>query len=286
MSPGTGGRVDGALKPAAPQRRGMDLGLTDDRALVHAASKGLGRAAATRLAAEGARVALRSSDPDNLATTVEAVRERAGVADGRVHAVECDLTDAAAIRDATGRAVDRLGGLDVLVTNHPGTPHGGFADADAEDYDDADEAVLRSTVVAVEAALPALRDGGGSVVNVVAASSQEPPPNHVLSNTLRPALYGLSKSLANELAPDVRVNCACPRGVETDRVEAMVEARADVEGTTPAQVREDRTDAVPLGRFGDPPEFGDAVAFLASDAASFVTGEALAVDGGWLRGAT
>lgn len=264
----------------------MDLGLDGDRAFVHAASKGLGRAAATRLAAEGASVAIGSSDPDALADAAEHVRGTAGADEGRVHAVPCDLTDEDAIREATATAVDRLGGLDVLVTNHPGTPHGSFADAGVEGFDGAYESALRSTVVAVDAALPALRDGGGSVVNVVAASAQEPPPNHVLSNTFRSALYGLSKSLANELAPGVRVNCACPRGVETDRVGAMVEARAEKEGTTPEQVREDRTEAVPMGRFGDPPEFGDVVAFLASDAASYVTGATLAVDGGWLRGTT
>jgi 3-oxoacyl-[acyl-carrier protein] reductase len=260
----------------------MDLGLDGSRALVHAASAGLGRAAAERLAAEGARVVVASSDGDRARAAAAAIERETG---GEASGVAADLTDADAVRTGTATAVDRLGGLDVLVTNHPGTAHGSFADHDAAAFDDAYEATVRSTVVAVEAALPALRAGGGAVVNVVAASAREPPANHVLSNTLRPALFGLSKSLAGELAPDVRVNCACPRGVETDRVAATVEARAEAEGTTPEAVREARIDATPLGRFGDPAEFGDAVAYLASERASFVTGETLAVDGGWLRGA-
>ncbi|MFB6156437.1 MAG: SDR family oxidoreductase [Haloferacaceae archaeon] len=253
----------------------MDLELDGKRALVHAASDGLGRAAAATLAAEGARVVVASSDADRAETTAETVGAAVGV--------EADLTDEASIRAGTAEAVEAFGGLDVLVTNHPGTDHGSFADFDPTALDRAYEATLRSTWVAVEAALPALRDGGGSVVNVVAASAREPPANHVLSNTLRLALFGLSKSLANELAPDVRVNCACPRGVATDRVDAMVEARAEKEGTSPAEVRRERTERVPAGRFGDPGEFGDAVAYLASDRASFVTGETLAVDGGWRR---
>jgi NAD(P)-dependent dehydrogenase (short-subunit alcohol dehydrogenase family) len=255
----------------------MNLELDGTRALVHAASTGLGRAVAATLAAEGAAVVVASSDVDRAAATAADVGAATGVV--------ADLTDEASIRTGTARAVERLGGLDVLVTNHPGTDHGSFTDFDVAALDQAYEATLRSMWVAVEAALPALRDGGGSIVNVVAASAREPPANHVLSNTLRLALFGLSKSLANELAPDVRVNCACPRGVETDRVDAMVEARAEKEETTPDEVRADRTDAVPAGRFGDPAEFGDAVAYLASDRASFVTGETLAVDGGWLRGA-
>jgi 3-oxoacyl-[acyl-carrier protein] reductase len=256
--------------------------LDGKRALVHAASAGVGRASARALAAAGARVAVASSDEERAS---DAAGEVASATGAETVGLAADLTDEASVREGTARACDSLGGLDVLVTNHPGTDHGSFADHGVAAFDRAYEATVRSTVVAVEAALPALRDGGGAVVNVVAASAREPPANHVLSNTLRPALYGLSKSLANELAPDVRVNCACPRGVATDRVEAMVEARAEKEGTTPESVRTDRTDAVPLGRFGEPREFGDCVAFLASDRASFVTGETLAVDGGWLRGA-
>lgn len=260
----------------------MEIDLDGRRALVHAASAGVGRASARALAAAGARVAVASSDEER---ATAAAAEIADETAAETHGLAADLTDEAAVRDGTDRARDLLGGLDVLVTNHPGTDHGSFADHDVDAFDRAYEATVRSTVVAVEAARPALCDGGGSIVNVVAASAREPPANHVLSNTLRPAIYGLSKSLANELAPDVRVNCACPRGVATDRVDAMVEARAEKEGKTPDEVRRERTDRVPAGRFGDPDEFGDAVAYLASDRASFVTGETLAVDGGWRRSA-
>lgn len=263
----------------------MDLELDGTRALVHAASAGLGRAAAGRLATEGARVVITSRDADRLDAARDAICDLADVPPDRVEPVVCDLSRVDDIDRATEAAIDRFGGLDVLVTNHGGTPVKPFADCTLDDFDDAYEYVLRSTVRSIQAALPALTDGGGSIVNVVAASVEEPTPNHVVSGTLRAGIYALSKCLATDYADEgVRVNCACPRGVLTDRVVSNVELLAETEGVSVEDAEALRTGAIPQGRFGDPAEFADAVAYLASPRASYVTGETLSVDGGWLRG--
>jgi 3-oxoacyl-[acyl-carrier protein] reductase len=254
--------------------------LAGKRALVHASSKGLGKATAERLAADGATVTVASSDEGR----VEGAREEIADATGSdVHAVVCDLADEASIRDATGTATDAMGGLDVLVTNHPGPTGTTFEEATLDDFDDVYGSVLRNTIVSVDAAIDALEDGGGSIVNLVAASTQESTGGSVTADTMRPGIYALSKCLANEYGDrDVRSNCLCPRGIMTDRIEHKLGLRAERQGIDYEAAYQQRTDAVPMGRFGDPKEFGTAAAFLASDASSFVTGQWLAVDGGWL----
>jgi 3-oxoacyl-[acyl-carrier protein] reductase len=255
--------------------------LSEKRALVHAASKGLGKAIATRLAEDGAAVTIGSSDDGRVTAARDEIVEETG--NEAVYAERCDLTDEASIREATASAVETMGGLDVLVTNHPGPTGTTFADATVEDFDAVYESVLRNTVVSVDAAIGALEDGGGSIVNVVAASTQEPTGGSLTADTVRPGIYGLSKSLANEYGgKDVRSNCLCPRGIMTDRIGHKLDLRAERQGITYEEAYGQRTDAVPMGRFGDPEEFATAAAFLASDASSFVTGQWLAVDGGWL----
>jgi 3-oxoacyl-[acyl-carrier protein] reductase len=258
-----------------------EFDLDGKRALVHAASKGLGRAIATRLAADGAAVTIGSSNEERVTATRDEIREETGT--DAVYAEVCDLTDEDSIRGATEAAIETMGGLDVLVTNHPGPTGTTFADATVEEFDSVYESVLRNTVVSVDAAIEALEDGGGSIVNVVAASTQESTGGSVTADTMRPGIYGLSKSLANEYGEkNVRSNCLCPRGIMTDRIKHKLELRAERQGIDYDEAYGQRTDAVPMGRFGEPEEFGTAAAFLASDASSFVTGQALAVDGGWL----
>lgn len=253
--------------------------LEGKRALVHAASKGLGRATAERLAADGAAVTVGSSDEERIEAARDEIEAATG---GDVHAVVCDLTEEASIREATDAAIEAMGGLDVLVTNHPGPTGTTFEDATLADFDDVYQSVLRNTVVSIDAAIEEL-EGGGSIVNLVAASTQEPTGGSVTADAMRPGIYGLSKCLADEYGDrDVRVNCLCPRGIMTDRIRHKLELRAERQGIDYEAAYGQRTDAVPMGRFGDPEEFGTAAAFLASDASSFVTGQWLAVDGGWL----
>ncbi|WP_224269232.1 SDR family NAD(P)-dependent oxidoreductase [Haloprofundus salinisoli] len=264
----------------------VDLELDGRRALLFAASKGLGRAAATELVREGARVAVASRDPDNLADARDHLVDAAGGDAGAVETLTCDLADPAAIEETVDAAVDAFGGLDVLVTNHGGPPVQSIEETDVETLDRTYERVLRSTVVALRAALPHLVEGdGGSVVNVVSATAAEPLPGDVLQAAFRPGIYALSKSLADEYGPEgVRVNCVCPRGIVTDRLEEKIRLLAERENISVAAARERRAAELPVGELGDPPSFGRAVAFLASPAAGYITGETLALDGGWLGG--
>jgi len=265
----------------------MDLGLADKRTLLFAASKGLGRAAATELAREGAQVMIASRDPDNLDDAKDHIVDTADVDADVVRTYTCDLADPDNIRETVAAVADEFGGLDVLVTNHGGPPVQSIAETDVETLDRTYELVLRSTVIALQAALPVLADGDveASIVNVVSATAAEPTSGDVLQAAFRPGIYALSKSLAEEYGPQsVRVNCVCPRGIVTDRLEDKITLLADREDISVEEARERRADELPIRKLGDPPSFRRAVAFLASPAADYVTGEALALDGGWLDG--
>lgn len=263
----------------------MDLQLDDTAVVVTAASKGLGKAVATAFVDEGATVVISSRSEDNLAEATEDILAETGADAEAVRAITCDLGDEAEIRALVDDAVERLGGLDVLVTNHGGPAAQTFAESSVEDFDETYRTVLRSTVALVDEALPHLRAGdGGAITNMVSASAQEPPVGHVLSNTIRPGIYGLSKSLSNEYADEgVRVNCVCPRGVMTDRIEYKIEVLADREDISVEEATQRRRDELPIDRLGDPAEFARAVVFVSSDAASFTTGSTVHVDGGWAR---
>lgn len=262
----------------------MDLQLDDAAVLVTAASQGLGKAVAQAFVAEGATVVINSRNEENLAAAKSDILDATGADSAAVRPLPCDLGDEDDIRSLVDDAIADLGGLDVLVTNHGGPPAQTFAESSVEDFDETYRQVLRSTIVLVEAALPHIRQGGGAITNMVSASAQEPPVGHVLSNTLRPGIYGLSKSLSNEYADEnVRVNCVAPRGVMTDRIEYKIEVLADREDISVEQAKQRRREELPIDRLGTPEEFGRAVAFVSSDAASFTTGSTIHVDGGWAR---
>lgn len=262
----------------------MDLRLTGSTAFVAASSKGLGRASAIRLAKEGANVVISSRSEANLTDARTAILSEPDIDDEQIRTTICDLSDAASIEAAIDTTVEEFGGLDILVNNHGGPPAVTFDDATDEQWDTAYANVIKSNVCLASAGLPHLQaDDGGSLIVVTSASAREPGENHVLSNVFRLGLYGLTKSIAREYAPTVRANCITPRFVMTDRIEYKIERRADHRGISVEEARESREEEVLLNRPGDPEEFADAVAFLASPRASYTTGSILSVDGGWAQ---
>ena len=245
----------------------MDLGLQNARALVTAASKGLGRACAAALAAEGARVFIVSRDEERL---------RAAEAEtGACGHLAIDLSTPGAPERAVEAAVAALGGLDILVCNAGGPPPGTFESTPVEQWDTGYQLTLMSTVRLSKAALPHLVDSGrGRIVNITSISVRQPIPNILLSNAFRSAVTAMAKTLSLEVAGrGVTVNNLAPGTILTDRVHQLYSGNLDELATT-----------IPAGRIGDPAEFGAACAFLCSRQAGYITGQTIGVDGGALRG--
>ena len=261
----------------------MDLGLKGKRALVTAASMGIGRACALELARNGADVAICARGEDALEAARRQIAEESG---RRVVAVPTDLAFGAQIEELVSRTVTELGGLDVLVTNAGGPPSGVFMDFDDETWMKVVSLNLMSVVRLNRLAVDQMRKAGsGSIVNLTSVSVKEPLKGLVLSNAVRAAVVGLSKTLANELGPDgIRVNVVCPGFTATDRMKELVAARAEREGKAESEVAAGMYASVPLGAFGEPSDVARMVAFLASDAARYVTGVTVQVDGGFVKG--
>lgn len=262
----------------------MDLELNGVDAYVAASSKGLGLASAKRLADEGANVAISSRSRSNLEEARAEIIEETGVSDESVLTVECDVTERSDVSNAIETAVEAFDGLDVLVNNHGGPPAISFDEATDDDWDDAYELVIKSNVWHVQAALPHLQESPqGALVTVTSASAQEPDKNHALSNVFRLGLYGLSKTISVEY-PSIRSNVVAPRFVMTDRIKYKIERRAEHRDISWEEALETRENEVVLNRPGDVEEFANAVAFVVSPKASYITGDVIHVDGGWKRG--
>jgi 3-oxoacyl-[acyl-carrier protein] reductase len=251
-------------------------------ALVCAASKGLGRASAEALARDGFQVAICARGGEALHATAGAL-EAAGA---DVLAIQADLSRAEEALRVVDATVQHFGGLDVLVTNTGGPPSGPFMTLDEQVWTEAIDSLLLSVVRLCRAAIPHLQArGGGRIINVTSISVKQPIEGLVLSNALRAAVTSLAKTLSVELAPhNILVNCVAPGYTRTDRVAELAEQTAGREGTTADAIQQRTIARIPLGRMGEPKEFGDVVAFLASPAASYVTGVTIQVDGGWTRG--
>jgi 3-oxoacyl-[acyl-carrier protein] reductase len=250
---------------------------------VAGASKGLGRAAAHELAAEGCNVALCSRDEERIRNAADAIREETGA---EVLPLVCDVTDAEQVESAIEQTVGTLGGLHVLVTNAGGPPSGAATDLDPSDYRDAVELNLMSTISLCDAALPHLRtaaeeDNHARIIMVTSVSSKQPIPTLALSNTARAGVQGYAKSLADDLGPTgITVNTVLPGYTRTQRLEDLADDIRDRTGQSRAEIEAGWADENALPRIGEPDEFAAAVTFLASARAGYVTGVALPVDGG------
>ncbi len=261
----------------------MDLGLTGRVALVAAASKGLGRAIAEELAAEGAKLALCSRDAAAIEATGRAIAAATGA---QVLARAADVTrpeDVAALVDA---ALERFGKVDVLVTNGGGPPSGPFESHDAAAWRRAAEGVLFAPVELTRRVLPGMKERRwGRILCVTGIAAKQPVDGLMLSNSLRAAVTGWARTLANEVAPfGVTVNCLVPGYTRTERVSELAAATAKREGIAESEALARWERQIPMGRLGTPHELAALAAFLASERAAYITGTSIPVDGGWVRG--
>ena len=260
----------------------MDLGLKGKVALVAAASKGLGRAVAEELAAEGASLVLCARGDEALQATCAAIEKTTGVP---VLGIAADVSNPADVARVVQAAMDRFGRVDILVTNAGGPPAGTFNTLDAGAWDAATRLLLTSVVELTRAVLPGMKaHGWGRILNVTSISVKQPVANLMLSNSLRAAVTGMARTLATEVAASgITVNNILPGYTRTERVVGLAEATAAKEGIS-ADAATARWEAeIPMRRLGEPRECAALAAFLCSERASYITGTSIAVDGGWIR---
>lgn len=260
----------------------MDLGLRGRVALVAASSRGLGRAVAEELAAEGAHLVLCARGESALRETASAIERASGV---RVIALAANLSEAEGVEAVVGTGLREYGRVDILVTNTGGPPPGPFENHSLEVWDAAVQQNLYSVLGLVRAVLPGMKDRRwGRIINITSIAVKQPVENLILSNSVRAAVTGFARTLANEVARDgITVNCVMPGYTRTERVEELAGRVAAKKGIAHDDRLSAWDDEIPMGRLGEPRELAALVAFLASDRASYITGTSIPVDGGWIR---
>ncbi len=250
----------------------LDLGLEGKLFLVGGASRGLGRAVAEQLLLEGARVILVSRDESTLSETA---RELGGEA----HPLAADLSDPRGV-GTIAETISGMGGeLGGVLVNSGGPPFGRALELEDDRWLAAFGSLIGGPIRLLRALVPLMGDGA-SVLFVTSSSVRQPIPNLDASNVLRPGVAALAKCLARELAPRVRVNSLAPGRIDTERSRSLDSSNAEALGISPGEARARASEAVPMGRYGEPEEFGRAAAFLLSPAASYINGVSLQVDGG------
>jgi 3-oxoacyl-[acyl-carrier protein] reductase len=261
----------------------MDLGLRGKVALVTAASRGLGRAVAEELAAEGASLVMCARGEKALTEAADAIRASAGV---EVEAVTADVSRPDNVEKVVEAALTRFSRVDILVTNAGGPPSGKFESLGPDKWNDAIQLTLLSTVNLCRAVLPGMRQRQwGRIINVTSITVKQPVEGLMLSNSLRAGVTGFARTLANEVARDgITVNNILPGFTRTQRVEELARATAAREGISVAEAMARSESEIPMRRLGEPREFAALAAFLASERASYITGTSIQVDGGWIRG--
>lgn len=260
----------------------MQLNIEGRVALVCGSSSGLGRAIATTLAEEGCRVALNGRDQARLEAALEAVSARTH---REVDAFKADVSVRGEAGALVKRVRERFGSVDILVCNAGGPPAGRFDDVSGDNWQAALDLNLLSTIHLCRSAVPIMRRRQwGRIICLTSVAAKQPLTDLILSTTARAGVLGFAKSLADDVASDgITVNAVCPGYMHTERLDELVERRATQEGRDAADVARDLVADIPVGRMGEPAELAAAVAFLASERASYITGVALQVDGGFIR---
>jgi 3-oxoacyl-[acyl-carrier protein] reductase len=261
----------------------MDLGLKNRVALVAASSQGIGRATAEAFAAEGCRVAMCARNPQTLQAAAEKIRKQYNA---EVLAQAFDVTDAAAVKSFVAAVADKFGSVDICVTNAGGPPAKGFLAATVEEWQRALEMNFLSTVYFAREVIPHMqRRHWGRILTITSITTKQPVADLVLSNAVRAAVVGLVKSLANEFGKDgILVNNVGPGFTATDRLKELAKVRASNSGKSEQQIFEGWSTDAPLQRLGEPREVAETIVWLASERASYITGQTVLVDGGLYKG--
>jgi len=260
----------------------MDLGIKGKTAIVAAASSGLGKATATELAAEGARVVISARNEEQLHAAANEIRSSTGA---EVLAISTDVTNEDQVRDLVSQTTSAFGSVDILVANAGGPPAGYFDDFSAQHYRDAVELNLISTINLCRESVPHMRERGwGRIVAITSIAAKQPVENLILSNTARAGVLGFLKSLSQQIgAYGITVNTVCPGYHLTERLRSLSAQIAKNEGVSIEDVYTRWASSTPMNRIGDPREFAAVVAFLCSERASYLTGTVIQVDGGAYR---
>ncbi|KEA62092.1 3-oxoacyl-[acyl-carrier protein] reductase [Marinobacterium lacunae] len=260
----------------------MDLNLKGQVVMIAAASKGMGYATALECAREGAIVSMASRDKQAIESAAETIRQQTGAT---VKAYTFDAGDAQSIKQWAEDTLRDLGPVKGLLVNAGGPPTGQFDSFDDDDWQSAFELTLMSSVRMIRAVLPSMRaSGGGSILAITSSSVKEPIDILILSNVMRSGVTSLIKSLSQQLGPDnIRLNTLIPGKIDTDRLRGTNQAQASKRGVSVEEHNAQMAAQLPMRRFGDADEVGKACAFLLSDAASYITGVSLAVDGGLIK---
>jgi 3-oxoacyl-[acyl-carrier protein] reductase len=260
----------------------MDLGLKGKVALVAAASQGLGRAVAEELAAEGASLILCARGEETLNAACDSIRKMNGT---EVLGVAGDLSSSADIERIVSEGVRRFSQIDILVTNTGGPPTGKFEDLSRKDWEGATRGLLTSVLDLTRLVLPGMKERRwGRILNITSIAAKQPVENLMLSNSVRAAVTGFAKTLSNEVAEyGVTVNNIMPGYTATERVEDLAQTLAKKEGVDSSAIRARWESEIPMKRLGTPQEFAALAAFLVSERAGYITGNSIAVDGGWIR---
>jgi len=262
----------------------MDLKLSGKVALIAAASDGLGLATAKQLLKEGAKIAICGREQTRLQEAEETLSKLKNKE--HVLALQCDVTDAKQIQQFIQATIDQFQQLDIVITNAGGPPAGTFATTNTEDYEKAFQLTLMSTVHLITQALPYLKKSdAASILTITSYLVKQPQSNLLLSNIIRPAVIGLTKSLSQELGNDnIRVNSILPGWTQTQRTVYLLEKQAAANGVDYATAEKLLTENIPLKRMATVEEFANVATFLVSSAASYITGTMLQVDGGLMKG--